>query len=523
MQRSDAATSGLLGAIREAVAPPARLLSDEDRREAEQEIYDGGRLTRAYGFMLFSACGIAALGLLQSSVAVVIGAMLISPLMGPIMAMGMALARLRPRAFKSAATTLLVGAFLSVLASTLIVWASPLKEVTPEILARTRPTLLDLIVALLSGFVGAYLTINRKGAAIAGVAIATALMPPLAVVGFGLATGAWPVAGGAFLLFLTNVIAILGSVFVVARRYGYRPGRRQGAAWELVALLGVMLLLCVPLAVSLRGIVTEARETSRARDAINKAFDGGSPHITELTVDTDHGPTNVQSVVVTRKYVPGAAAAIAAQLDPAAKVEVEQIVTATSAATTTGVSALGGRIASQTAPGNASPERRLRTMLGPLGDIEAIEAGPDGELVVTFAFDRPASLADYRIVEQAAQRFLPGTTVHIPPPLTDLPAIPFTRGSTALGAEGLETADLIAWALERWSIVSVQVVGSASPNPKGRRPGDLRVAQARADALADALRQRGVGQVTTRADVPEVLTGDEAAYLVARVVPRPAP
>ena len=77
MQRSDAATSGLLDAIREAVAPPARLLSDEDRREAEQEIYDGGRLTRAYGFMLFSACGIAALGLLQSSVAVVIGALLV--------------------------------------------------------------------------------------------------------------------------------------------------------------------------------------------------------------------------------------------------------------------------------------------------------------------------------------------------------------------------------------------------------------------------------------------------------------
>ena len=234
--------------VTSALKSPARLLSDGDRSVIEAEVHDAGRLTNAYSFMLFSACGIAALGLLQSSAPVIIGAMLISPLMGPIVSMGVALARVDPRRFRTAALALVIGALLSVLASTLIVWASPLKDVTPEILARTQPTLLDLVVALLSGFVGAYLSINRKGGAIAGVAIATSLMPPLAVVGYGLATAAWDIAGGALLLFLTNVVAILVSVFGVARRYGFRSIERQGATWETPALVAVMVALCIPLA-----------------------------------------------------------------------------------------------------------------------------------------------------------------------------------------------------------------------------------------------------------------------------------
>ncbi len=174
---------------------PALTHSPEARREVERDIHDGARISGGYFLLLFTSCGIAALGLLQSSAAVVIGAMLISPLMGPILSMGLALARLEPRAFRNAAQTLAFGAVVSVLASALIVWASPLKDATPEILARTRPTLLDLAIAALSGVVAAYVTITRRGAVIAGVAIATALMPPLAVVGYGLATGSGRIAG----------------------------------------------------------------------------------------------------------------------------------------------------------------------------------------------------------------------------------------------------------------------------------------------------------------------------------------
>lgn len=521
MAAPNSAFADLTRSVRDAISPPARLLTDADRSLAVAEIYEGGRLTPAYGFMLFSACGIAALGLLQSSVAVIIGAMLISPLMGPIMAMGMALARLDARAFRSAATTLAVGGLLSVLASVLIIWISPLKDATPEILARTRPTLLDLIIALLSGFVGAYLTINRKGGAIAGVAIATALMPPLAVVGYGLATGTWQIAGGAFLLFLTNVVSILGAVYGVARRYGFRPQAREGRAWETWALLAVILALCVPLAVSLRSIVIEARETARVRSAIIEAFAGGSPHVAELVVETGKGgATDVQCVVVTRKYVPDAHEKVARHLKPGVNVEIEQIVTDTGVPPT---AASGGALANRVTPTAAStapsPEQKLRAMLAGVGRVESVRL-IDGALEASLVMNGSPGLAEYAAAEQAAQRFLPETPVRLIPPLAPLPVVRFAYGSSALDAEGRRTADAIGWALNRWRLNAAKVEGLATPSPRGRRAADLRVAQARGEAVARVLRERGIGDVTVSANVPDAVEGDAAQYLAAQVTMR---
>lgn len=505
------------------VAAPAQSLASEHREAIEAEIHGAAGLTSAYGFMLFAACGIAALGLLQSSVAVVIGAMLISPLMGPILSMGLALARVEPRAFKTAAITLGVGAGLSILASTLIVWAAPLKDVTPEILARTRPTLLDLAVALLSGLVGAYLTITRKGGAIAGVAIATALMPPLAVVGYGLATGAWSVAGGAALLFLTNVVAILAAVFAVARFFGFRPTRRRGAAWEVPALIVATILLCVPLGLSLRSIVLEARETNRVRGAIEHTFAGAQPHITDLQVRSDgRGPSSVQCVVVTRRYVPNAAEVVAKGLGAGARVNIEQVITASGLPKPDpGGGALANRAMSAGAAAEATPESRVRGLLSGAGRVEAIEAAPDGGFFVRFTPTGPASLAEIRAIEAAARRLEPRTPVRIRPPLSPLPDVHFARGGTRLDAEAEQTVATIAWAAARWGGAALEVEGRASPSRRGRR-ADLRIAQARADAVAERLRALGVAEVTTRAGAPERLEGDEAAELVAHVRLTPA-
>lgn len=499
-----------VAAIREAIAPPARLLNDGERSVVAAEIYDAGRLTPTYGFMLFSACGIAALGLLQSSVAVIIGAMLISPLMGPIMAMGMALARLDARAFRSAAATLGIGALLSIAASILIVWISPLKDATPEILARTRPTLLDLIVALLSGFVGAYLTVNRKGGAIAGVAIATALMPPLAVVGYGLATANWQVAWGSSLLFLTNVVSILGAVYGVSRRYGFRPITREGGAWETWALIGVILLLCVPLGISLRSIVIEARDTTLARSALTEAFADSAPHIAELKVDkTEGGAKLVQAVVVTRRYVPDAAAAVARQLGDGCQIEIEQIVTATGAPNLTAASgSLGARpvpLANLT-----GPEQRLRAMLAPLGQIQRLESA-DG--VVSVDFSMPQSeLPDYLAVEQAAQRFLPHSTLRLAPPLTPLADVDFARNSSELSPAAARAMEINAWALKRWQVPSVTVTGVAAND----RAAETKLAEARAEAVALGLRARGIVDV----QMAPTAVDDEGDQVRIKMAPR---
>jgi uncharacterized hydrophobic protein (TIGR00271 family) len=177
-------------------------MSDEEAAAIRQQVEDDGRLSRGFALMCGLAAGIAMLGLLQSSTAVVIGAMLVSPLMGPIAALGFGFAALDGHRIRDAAKVVAVGAAIGILTGILITWLSPIRNATPEIIARTQPTLLDLVVALLSGLAGGYASVMKKGGTAIGVSIATALMPPLATVGYGLAVWQPAFAIGALLLFL---------------------------------------------------------------------------------------------------------------------------------------------------------------------------------------------------------------------------------------------------------------------------------------------------------------------------------
>lgn len=174
--------------------------------------------------VLFSA-GIATVGLVLNSPAVIIGAMLISPLMGNILANGLSLAAGDVILAWRAALKLLLSCGAAILFALFLVWFLPFKEMTSEILARTRPNVLDLVVALFSGAVGSVAICKQpKGVvtSIPGVAIAVALMPPLCVVGYGLGiaagenfTNGLQVASGGGLLFLTNLVAITFTAMIV--------------------------------------------------------------------------------------------------------------------------------------------------------------------------------------------------------------------------------------------------------------------------------------------------------------------
>jgi uncharacterized hydrophobic protein (TIGR00271 family) len=190
-----------------------------------------------YWLEIFFAAGIATLGLVLNSPAVIIGAMLISPLMGPIMAMGLALASGNLYLGIKAALNLTCSVVAAVAFSGLMVWLLPFNSVTSEILARTNPNLLDLGVALLSGLAGS-VAVARSGAgdgddatALPGVAIAVALMPPLCTIGFGLGSGRnLTIMAGAGLLFLTNLVAIVASAFMVFLLIGMEaPGMDREA------------------------------------------------------------------------------------------------------------------------------------------------------------------------------------------------------------------------------------------------------------------------------------------------------
>lgn len=511
--------------LREALDNRAAPHTDAERLQIEAEVAEGARISNGYFALLFCSCGIAALGLLQSSAAVVIGAMLISPLMGPIMGMGMGVARLDARAFERAAVSLALGAAVSVAASALIVFASPLRDVTPEILARTRPTLLDLIVAILSGIVGAYVLITKRPGVVAGVAIATALMPPLAVVGYGVATRAWGVAGGALLLFLTNVVAILGAVVAVARRYGFTPVIRRRRRWEEIALVATLLLLSLPLAVSLRDIVVEARETARVRNAIQQVFATSDQHITDLQVRAGGGGVEeVRAVIVTSRFQRQADARVAEALGGRPNVQIEQILTADGLPQADPAGgALANRALATSRPLRSTPEQRLRDMLGGVATVEAAVAPEPGRLTAAVRLEDGATLSDYAALEAAAQRFLPEVRLELTPPFVDLPLIPFEEGRSTLSDSAERRLDLIAWAFRRWNIPAAQVIGSASPGPRGPRPRDARVAAARAQAVAERLEAMGVRGVEITTNIPDVAPEDPSVLWYAAVRPLGVP
>jgi len=256
-------------------------------------------LSERYLFMIAMSAGIAVVGLLQSSTAVVIGAMLLSPLMGPIMGLGFALAIGDYHWLKQSARSLAWGSALAVLLCALIVYVSPIKTITPEIAARTEPTLFDLMVALFSGMAGAYAMIRGRAGTIVGVAIATALMPPLATVGFGLATLNGTVFSGALLLFVTNLITIALTAWAMARLYGFRTrlSERQTQAQNLAVVL-VFVMLAIPLGFSLQQIAWEANAQRIVRSEIEETFDPRS-EVFALETDFNSQPISVAATVFT--------------------------------------------------------------------------------------------------------------------------------------------------------------------------------------------------------------------------------
>ncbi|MGB3615925.1 MAG: TIGR00341 family protein, partial [Elainellaceae cyanobacterium] len=213
------------------------------------------------------SCAISTFGLLAGSTATVIGAMIVAPLMGPVIAMAYAVAVANRRLLRRSALTVTCGISMTVLISWAIAKATGLESMNPEILSRTQPTLLDLGVAFAAGAAGAFANSRRQIAdALPGVAIAVALVPPLSVVGIGFAQGNQQVGIGALILFATNLIGIVfsGSLVFLLQRYGSVERAKQGL------LAGVLMLaaLSLPLSLSLRNLLIEQTVRNQVRDSV---------------------------------------------------------------------------------------------------------------------------------------------------------------------------------------------------------------------------------------------------------------
>lgn len=195
-----------------------------DETATVEQISDGVTFRGANLWVLIFAIFIASLGLNLNSTAVIIGAMLISPLMGPIIGMGLAVGRADLELLKRSLTNYGVSTVISVLTAALYFQLTPLTEAQSELLARTSPTLYDVLIALFGGAAGILaLSTGGKGNVIPGVAIATALMPPLCTAGYGLAMGEWSFFFGACYLFFINTVFIALATYLGVRLLQFQP------------------------------------------------------------------------------------------------------------------------------------------------------------------------------------------------------------------------------------------------------------------------------------------------------------
>jgi len=267
-----------------------------------------------YFLLVMLSCSIATFGLVTDSPDVIIGAMLVAPLMSPILGLSLATVTGKEQLFKRAVMALGVGILLSLALSTLWGWLARvlpfdlLVNLPGEVISRTHPTPFDLGIALAGGAAAAYALANpRLSAALPGVAIATALMPPLCVIGVGLATANWDVAFGATLLFVTNLAAISFAGIVVFIALGFHPRNSSVLLWKgvprsLVISAVLVLLVTVPLVLLTLRLVEQARYSKLVQDTVAAEI-ATLPDAQLLEVDLDQIGTvlNIKVTILTTR------------------------------------------------------------------------------------------------------------------------------------------------------------------------------------------------------------------------------
>jgi uncharacterized hydrophobic protein (TIGR00271 family) len=290
----DAPPSGPIERIR-AIIPT---LDRDGRKELVDRINLGARGGVDFITMMVLSATLATLGLLQGSGAVVIGAMLVAPLVGPLVGAGMALVQANLHLFRSSLWVTTLGLALGLGVSMAITAVSPGFEPSLEIHARGTPDLLDLGIAFASGIVAAY-AMGRPNVSgtLAGVAIAAALVPPLAVVGIAITGGQWNLAGNASILLVTNVVSIILGAALVFRVIGVGKGLGEEGSpgWARFSLMFLSLftvLLIAPLFLTM----LEERRAGARRSLVYAV----APRVTDAVRDYLEGIPEAELIVVSR-------------------------------------------------------------------------------------------------------------------------------------------------------------------------------------------------------------------------------
>lgn len=434
-----------------------------DHAEVLRQIAEDSGWSGRYALLIVVSAGLSLLGLLIPSVAVVIGGMLLSPLMMPIIGLGFGIATLDFNEIRRSAVALGAGSLIAILLCVVMVAISPVQTITSEIAARTQPTLFDLLVALLAAIAGAYALIRGRGNSVVGVAIAIALMPPLAVVGFGIATWNWTIFAGSLLLFVTNAITIALTAALVARVYGFGSHlSRHHTGWQLTLFVVALGVLSFPLAASLGQIAFEAVAQRQVRDTIRARFPEGS-RLSQLEIDHGVKPLRIRAVMLTPQIDAQAdrilTASIEQRLSQPVDLHVDQLQVSLDA---NGVEA--AQIARANNAAAAQSTDRLRRAVADVAliagtDPASVRVDEDERSLRAQAVALPGlGMAGYRALEERAGRLLRQWNVALVPP-ADVPPATITLNEGVIGGTALDDA---AWASARLGRTLIVNGGSAA-------------------------------------------------------------
>lgn len=269
----------------------------------EEELVEKDTGSKSYYILLAISAFIATLGVLIDNSTVVIGAMLIAPLMVPIMALSVAIAKGEAENILNS----LGNISMSVLAVVLLAYITghlvPVVDIPEQALLRAQPNIVDLLIAIASGAVGMYAYLHKDiPESLVGVAIAVSLVPPLTVVGIGFALGAYLLSLGATVLFFTNVVAIICSAVVVLFLHG-RSARVSGSEEQrdvALASSGITIVIAILLAILLSGaflqVYREEQRKAIVRDTLTPLVEESGGKITELEITLTEGQVHVDVI-----------------------------------------------------------------------------------------------------------------------------------------------------------------------------------------------------------------------------------
>ena len=256
-------------------------------------------------WILACAIMIASIGLNVNSTAVIIGAMLISPLMGPIVGAGFALGTFNFPLLKKSFKNLIIATAVSLSVSAFYFYISPFKDVQSELLARTSPNIYDVLIAFFGGLVGVIaITRVEKGNPIPGVAIATALMPPLCTAGFGIATLNFSYFFGAFYLYTINCFFICIATFFVVKYLKY-PSALIDSKYEKRIKYGISALIIVMIVPSFYlalNLYNEKKYTKTAEQFIEKEFDKKGYTVIYKKINYNTNPRSIDVAFINKKF-----------------------------------------------------------------------------------------------------------------------------------------------------------------------------------------------------------------------------